>query len=306
MLLHTSDPISFPELNIEVDPIRTIDLFGKFSIHLYALCIALGLILAIWYGGKRVRQFGTNFDTAVDGILFIVPLAILGARLYYCVFEWESYASDPISILYIWKGGLAIYGGVIFAALGIFIFCKWKKLKMGAILDITSLGFLIGQSIGRWGNFFNREAFGAETDFFLRMGLHRVVSATGSISYSPTVHYYHPTFLYESVWNAIGFVLLHFLSKKRQYDGQVALGYVAWYGLGRFFIEGLRTDSLYWGPFRVSQVLALLSFIAAATVLLINLRRKHDPAKLQVNITAARLAQQEAEKEDQTDPESAE
>ena len=189
---------------------------------------------------------------------------------------------NGISISTIWEGGLAIYGGVIFAALGILLYCKWKKVTIGATMDITALGFLIGQSCGRWGNFFNREAFGAETDSFLRMGL--LDSATGVTTY------YHPTFLYESLWNVTGFVLLHFLSKKRKFDGQIALGYVAWYGLGRTFIEGLRTDSLYWGPFRVSQMLALVSFVVAAGLLLYNAFRPHDPAKLQVNITAARMA----------------
>ena len=131
-----------------------------------------------------------------------------------------------------------------------------KKLKIATVLDITLLGFFIGQILGRWGNFFNREAFGAATDSFFRMGLYNTV--TGSWEY------YHPTFLYESVWNLVGFILLHFLSKRRKYDGQIALGYCAWYGLGRCFIEGLRVDSLYWGPFRVSQVLAGLTCVAAS------------------------------------------
>ena len=151
-----------------------------------------------------------------------------------------------------------------------------------AMLDLVSLGFLIGQSIGRWGNFFNREAFGAETDTFLRMGLMN--------RYTGDVTCYHPTFFYESLWNAIGFLLLHQLSKKRQYDGQIALGYAAWYGLGRAFIEGLRTDSLYWGPFRVSQLLAAVSCFAAVSVLLWLNLRPHDPSKLFVNVAAAQYA----------------
>ena len=163
--------------------------------------------------------------------------------------------------MYIWKGGLAIYGGVLGALLGVAVFCKVKKIKLPALLDLVSLGFLIGQSIGRWGNFFNREAFGAETSSFLRMGL------TDSLTGKTTYH--HPTFLYESLWNALGFVLLHFLSKKRTFDGQIALGYALWYGLGRTFIEGLRTDSLYipGTALRVSQLLAALSCLAAAAVL---------------------------------------
>jgi phosphatidylglycerol:prolipoprotein diacylglycerol transferase len=163
--------------------------------------------------------------------------------------------------LYIWQGGLAIYGGVLGAIVGVAVFCKFKKIKLPALLDLVSLGFLIGQSIGRWGNFFNREAHGSATDIFCRMGLLN--------KWTGVVEYYHPTFLYESLWNAAGFVLLHFLSKKRKYDGQIALGYVAWYGLGRAFIEGLRTDSLMWGPVRVSQALAAVSCLAAVTILVI-------------------------------------
>ena len=148
-------------------------------------------------------------------------------------------------------------------------------MKLPALLDLVALGFLIGQSIGRWGNFFNREAFGAPTESFLRMGLFNTLTQSWE--------YYHPTFLYESLWNAAGFVLLHFLSRKRQYDGQIALGYVAWYGLGRAFIEGLRMDSLYWGSFRVSQVLAGISCVAAVSVLLWQHFKPHPPENLLVN-----------------------
>ena len=270
--------ISFPSLGIEIDPARALTL-GPVSINLYGLIIACGLLLAVVYATKRSRQFGLKSDDLIDGVLFIVPFAIICARLYYCIFEWDSYKDNPIEILYIWNGGLAIYGGVIGAALGIIVFSKVKKVNIGAVLDITSLGFLIGQSIGRWGNFFNREAFGAETDSFLRMGLTN--ARTGAITYV------HPTFLYESLWNAAGFVLIHFLSKKRKYDGQVALLYVAWYGLGRTFIEGLRQDSLYWGNFRVSQMLAAIScFAAVAALMAFGFFWKPDPAKMQVNKVA--------------------
>ncbi len=266
--------ISFPWMHFQWDPSRTLDI-GPVSIHLYGLVIALGMVLAVLYGCKRGKEFGISVDDITDGVLYIVPFAILCARLYYCVFSWETYADNPISILYIWQGGLAIYGGVLGAILGVAVFCYFKKIKLPALLDLVALGFMIGQSIGRWGNFFNREAFGAATDSFFRMGLYNTV--TGSWEY------YHPTFLYESAWNAAGFVLLHFLSKKRKYDGQIALGYAAWYGLGRAFIEGLRVDSLYWGPFRVSQVLAAVSCLAAVTVLMIQAFRPHDPKNLFVN-----------------------
>ena len=280
--------ISFPGLGIVWDPGKTLSI-GPLSFHYYGLLIALGLILAVLYAWKRSKEFGIRADDLTDGVLWIVPFSVICARLYYCVFKWEDYASDPLSILYIWNGGLAIYGGVIGAVVGVTVFAKARKIKLPALLDIVALGFLIGQCIGRWGNFFNREAFGAETDWFLRMGL--LNSATGEVTY------HHPTFLYESVWNLIGFVILHFASKKRKYDGQIALGYVAWYGFGRTVIEALRTDSLYWGEFRVSQLLAAVSCFAAAMVLLIMMVREHDPEKLFVNQVATKEAEAAEEEE---------
>ena len=273
--------ISFPALGIALDPPRSIAL-GPLSIHFYGMIIAFGLILAVVYATRRSKQFGIKEDDVLDGVLYVTPFAVLCARAYYCIFSWEHYADDPIRLLYIWEGGLAIYGGVLGAAIGVTVLCRVKRIKLPAMLDLVSLGCLIGQSIGRWGNFFNREAFGAETDTFLRMGLMN--------RYTGDVTYYHPTFFYESLWNAIGFLLLHQLSKKRQYDGQIALGYAAWYGLGRAFIEDLRTDSLYWGPFGVSQLLAAVSCFAAVSVLLWLNLRPHDPSKLFVNIAAAQHA----------------
>ena len=228
--------ISFPGLGIEIDPTRAFSL-GPLNIHMYGLIIACGLIAAVLYACRRSKQFGLKEDDIIDGVLWVTPFAILCARVYYCVFSWDMYKDNPISMLYIWEGGLAIYGGVLGAILGVVVFCKCKKISVAALLDLVALGFLIGQSAGRWGNFFNREAFGAPTESFLRMGLFN--------NFTGAVEYYHPTFLYESVWNIVGFVLLHFLSKKRRYDGQIALGYAAWYGLGRAMIEGLRMDSLW-------------------------------------------------------------
>lgn len=273
--------ISFPSLGISLDPPRTFSL-GPVTLHLYGLVIAVGLLLAVLYSLRRCKQFGLKQDDLLDGVLWVTPFAIICARAYYVAFTWEAYADNPISALYIWEGGIAIYGGVLGAVLGIAILCKVKKLKFAAVMDLVLLGFLIGQSMGRWGNFFNREAFGAPTDSFLRMGLFN--SATSQWEY------YHPTFLYESVWNLAGLVMLHFWSKKRRYDGQIALGYVAWYGLGRAWIEGLRMDSLYWGDFRVSQVLAAASCLVATAVLIYQHFRPHDPAQLYVNQIAAQQA----------------
>ena len=281
--------IEFPGLGLTLNPPAGFSI-GSFEVRFYGLIIAMGLILAVCYALRRKEQFGLSEDDLLDGVLWIAPFAIACARLYYCAFEWEQYAANPISILYIWEGGIAIYGAVIGAAIGVIIHCKvFKKISVLATLDLVSLGFMIGQMMGRWGNFFNREAHGGVTDSFLRMGLINPVTGQGA--------YYHPTFLYESLWNLVGVILIHFLSKKRKYDGQVALYYVAWYGLGRAMIEGLRTDSLWWGNFRVSQVLAAASCLAAVILLMVMAFRPHDPADLFVNKLAAKKAAAEAETE---------
>ena len=279
--------IEFPGLGLTLNPPAGFHI-GSFEVRFYGLIIALGLILAVVYALSRKEQFGISEDDLMDGVLWIAPFAIVCARLYYCAFEWDMYKDNPISILYIWEGGLAIYGAVIGAAIGVIIHCKLiKKISVLAVLDLVSLGFMIGQMLGRWGNFFNREAHGGVTDSFLRMGLIHPELGIGE--------YYHPTFLYESLWNLVGFILIHFLSKKRKYDGQVALYYVAWYGLGRALIEGLRTDSLWWGNFRVSQVLAAGSCLIAVVLLILLAFRPHDPANLFVNKVAAKKAAGEAQ-----------
>ena len=291
--------ISFPGLGLTMDPPQGFNL-GPLYINIYGILIALGLMTAVVYACRRCAKFGLKEDDILDGVLWVTPLAIVCARLYYVIFEWRQYAADPISVLYIWKGGLAIYGGVIGALVGVAVLCKVKRIKLPALLDLVALGFLIGQAIGRWGNFFNREAFGSEATHFLRMGLEK----------NGVVTYVHPTFLYESLWNTLGFLLLHKLSQKRKYDGQIALGYVAWYGLGRALIEGLRTDSLYWGSFRVSQVLAAISCLVAVVVMIVIALRKPDPANLCVNRMAAAAEAEEAEAEEteveETEEEAAE
>lgn len=271
-------PIEFPLFGININPPVGFSI-GGVKIHFYGILIGIGLMLAVFYGWKRCKQFGIKQENITDGILYIVPFAILCARLYFCILKWKQYAPNPISVLYIWEGGLAIPGGIIGAVIGIFVFCRFRKIKAGAMLDLVFLGFLIGQSIGRWGNFINREAYGEETNIFLRMGLFLDADRVGTLQ----MHYYHPTFLYESLWNALGFVLLHRLSKKRKYDGQIALCYVAWYGLGRAAIEGLRTDALGWDTVRFTQLLALVAGIAAVVVLAVLWRKPHAPEQLYVN-----------------------
>ena len=278
--------ISFPFLGIEVNPPRTLSI-GPLTAHYYGLIIAIGLILAIGYACKRSKEFGLTEDHVLDGALWVTPFAFVCARAYYVAFSWEDYADNLISVLYIWEGGIAIYGGVIGAIIGMWAFSKIKKIRFTAVLDLILMVFLLGQSIGRWGNFMNREAFGAATDSFFRMGLFN--TRTGAWEY------YHPTFLYESVWNLIGFVILISICHKRKYDGQIALCYAAWYGLGRSIIEGLRVDSLWWGPFRVSQVLAAVTCVTAVSILIWQHFKPHDPADLFGNQVAAREAEQTSE-----------
>jgi len=256
--------IHFPMFgdNFIIDPPSYITIFGR-NIYWYGIIIGLGFLLAVFYAMRRCNQFGLTQDNVLDMLLAAVPSAIVGARLYYVVFNPENYFGPGKwgNIIKIWEGGLAIYGGIIFAVIALIIVCKARKIPVLPMLDIGGLGLLIGQAIGRWGNFMNREAFGAATDIFCKMGF----------LVGDSVVYVHPTFLYESLWNIIGFIALHFVSKKfRKFDGQIFTMYIGWYGLGRFLIEGLRTDSLYLGntDIRVSQLLALICFGAAVILLL--------------------------------------
>lgn len=277
--------ITFPGLGLSFNPDRVAFYIGQKGIYWYGIIIAAGFLLAVLYAMRRSKQFGLTQDDIIDMLLWAVPLAVIGARAYYCIFSWELYRDDPIRVLYIWEGGLAIYGGIIGAVIGLLISTKWKKISTAAMLDVGGLGLLIGQSIGRWGNFMNREAFGEITDSFLRMGL---TDLNGKVTY------YHPTFLYESLWNGLGLLLLHFYSKRRKYDGQIFTMYVGWYGLGRLCIEGLRTDSLYFPGtnLRVSQLVAGICVLCAAVLLFYNkIFKEHDPEELYVHARAEREEQ---------------
>ena len=269
--------ISFPMLgDWSIDPSASFTLFGH-TFYWYGAIIAVGFILAMLYCARHCRRCGIEPDTLYDFLIWMIPIAIIGARLYYVIFQWGDYRAHPIDALKIWEGGLAIYGGVIAGLLTGIVWCRKKKIPFGAMADVCAPGLLIGQCIGRWGNFMNREAHGAVTEAFLKMGLQ---DAAGVVTY------YHPTFLYESVWNLIGFIGLHLFSKKRKFDGEVFLLYVAWYGLGRAWIEGLRTDSLYLFStgIRVSQLVAIVSFLAAAGILAwVLLKKKPAPDALYVN-----------------------
>lgn len=280
----TDATITFPLLgeDFKLNPSSSFTLFGR-EFYWYAVIIAVGFLLAALYIFKSAKRFGLTQDNMIDMLMCGVIAGVVGARLYYVVFDFEAFRCDTfLDTLWecckIWEGGLAIYGGVIGGAVAICIYCWIKKRSPLPFLDIASLGLLIGQAVGRWGNFINREAYGysgVNVEVPWKMGLK--LSGQAPI-------YVHPTFLYESLWNIIGFLLIHFYSKKkRKYDGQVFLMYITWYGLGRTLIEGLRADSLMFGEVRVSQLFASITFVVGAVLLLINWVRGRDPQAMLVN-----------------------
>lgn len=291
-----ASPITFPNLGITVDPNPVaFTVFGK-SIYWYGIIIAAGFLLAVLYMMHRAKDFGITQDDVLDMVLWAVPIGVICARAYYCIFYWELYRDDPISVLYIWEGGLAIYGGIIGGALTLLVVAKVKKIPATVLLDLAAMAVIIGQFCGRWGNFMNREAFGAETDIFCRMGL---IAPDGSTIYV------HPTFLYESLWNLCVLIFLIIFERKgkRRYDGQCITLYFLLYGIGRTWIEGLRTDSLYIGAtnIRVSQGLSIALVIIALAYLIIQGRREHPPEKLYVNMRAAQEATEPNGGEEQTE-----
>lgn len=257
--------IEFPKLGwkFEINPeLVELDLFGfTLSIKWYGVIIAVGFLLAMIYALKRAKEFEINPDRMIDVVLVSAVFAFLGARLYFVLFSGElsAYLDDPAKIFRVWEGGLAIYGGVLAAFLTALWMCRLRKVNTLAMFDLASLGFLIGQGIGRWGNFFNQEAFGGNTD--LPWGMTgNLIQAGGNGSGYDTMEPVHPTFLYESLWCLLGLLVLHLVSKKMyKFKGEIFALYIMWYGAGRAVIEGLRTDSLMLGTIRVSQLLAILS-----------------------------------------------
>ena len=280
MMYARSDmPISFPGLfgEWEFNPSPVALDIGN-GIYWYGIIICFGLLLAVWFCGKQANRYGLTEDNVYDLIIWEIPFCIIGARLYYVIFYLDLYRNSDGSfdfgrMIAIWDGGLAIYGAVIVAFTVLWFFCKAKKISFGAFADLGVMGLLIGQAIGRWGNFMNREAFGAETTLPWRMRL-----------WTSTTEYIevHPTFLYESLWNLVGLMLILFvISKARSFDGENACFYFIWYGMGRAIIEGLRTDSLYFfdvslfgRPVRVSQVLSLVLVAVGFVVLVAGKRRQ--------------------------------
>lgn len=269
-----------------------------FNIYWYGFLIALGILIAIIYGMKKAPKIGLNPDRVTDAVIGGLIGAVIGARAYYVIFSLDNYIVNGKlqwgEIFSVRDGGLAIYGGIIGALLVGGIVAKIRKCNLPTLLDLVAPCFLIGQCIGRWGNFFNQEAFGSNTDLPWGMISNETRSyiathfSDGSVDPMLPVH---PCFLYESIWCLIGFILLHFLFKKRKFDGEIFLLYIGWYGLGRFFIEGLRTDSLYLFNIRVSQLIAGACVLASIVLIIIfRSSAKRNDSKLYVDTTESIIA----------------
>ena len=284
--------VQFPGLGLEFNINRVAFTIGGLGVYWYGVLIATGFLLALVFAFRYAVDFGIDADRLVDVVLVGSVCAVICARAYYVIFSpvpYESFA-DMIDIR---QGGLAIYGGVIGAAVFGGLACKWRKLPILPTFDLVAMGFLIGQSIGRWGNFVNQEAFGSNTS--LPWGMYsqatasylsswQTVLAQDGVIMDPSMPV-HPTFLYESIWCAVGFFALWAYMKKRRFNGEIALMYAAWYGAGRFWIEGLRTDSLMLPgmTLRVSQLIALISVLAAVAAIVI-IRRKIGKKELMVDL----------------------
>lgn len=277
--------VSFPGLGWTFNIPSEAFSIGNYSVKWYGIIIALGFTLAVIYGGRMAYKWKMSLDGMLDVLLWGTFLGIIGARVYYVAFEWDRYKDNIWDAFKIWEGGIAIYGGIIGALIGAMIACKLSKVDFRNLLDLGALGLLIGQGIGRWGNFMNQEAFGTNTDTALfRMTSPKITETllrdqAMLLEKGITVDPYmpvHPTFLYESVWCLLGFVILHFICKKyRKFKGEIFMLYGVWYGFERMVVEGLRTDSLYIPntTIRVSQALSALIILVAAAALIIDFVR---------------------------------
>ena len=282
--------VAFPGLGIDGGEVNSVafSLGENFSVMWYGVVIAFGMLMAIAYACYRCKQHGIKIDDLVDIAIFTIFFGVIGARLYYVAFNPTNFKTLG-DILNLRSGGLAIYGGIIAGALTIVVVCLVKKISWLQLFDCAGPGVMLAQAMGRWGNFFNGEAYGSIVEeghplYFLRMGL--ISSNTYNDFGTSQMVYVHPCFLYESLWNILGFVLINLVYKKKKFDGQNALYYIAWYGFGRMFIEGLRTDALYIGQtgIRVSQLLGFLLFAVATALIIMGLIyvKNHPDSKLAV------------------------
>lgn len=264
-----TDTIKFPGLGLELDVNRVALQIGDISIYWYAVIIAVGFLLALLFMYKNAKQFGIDMDRGIDVIFIAMVLGIIGARAYFVAFQWDMYKDNLAEIFNIRGGGLGFYGGIIGGIIGIFVGCRLRKVNFMAFLDLAAGAVLIGQGIGRWGNFVNGECFGTNTTLPWGMTSANIMSYIMThtseqmgADVDPTIPV-HPTFFYEFAWCMLGLIVYCLVMKKRRVDGEMFVFYIGWNGFGRMWIEGLRTDSLMIGSFRVSQLLGALMTAAA-------------------------------------------
>lgn len=253
---------------------RTILSIGSFHIYWYSVLIALGIIIGLYLLIKEAKKQNISKDTIIDIAFYTIIWGIIGARIYYVIFNIKPYLSNPLSILYIWEGGLAIYGGIIGGFITLIYQTKKKNIKLSKLTDMIVPSLILAQAIGRWGNFFNQEAHGSivSLEFLKKLHLPNFIIKGMYINGK----YYHPTFLYESLWCLLGFILLIIIRKlyNKRKDGTLTYIYLIWYGIGRFFIESLRTDSLYLGIFRISQIVSIIIIIIGIIGIIYNKRKE--------------------------------
>ena len=257
--------VSFPQLGIDLNINRVAFYFSGIPVYWYGIIIALSLVAGVALASLAAKKIGENTDIPLDLAIFCGPLAIVFARLYYVAFNLDYYLANPAEIFNLRGGGIAIYGAIIGAVIAALVYCRVKKYNSLTVFDIGAVGLICGQMTGRWGNFFNQEAFGGNTNLPWGMISENTISYLKELqlegaNVNPHIPV-HPTFLYESLWSFVVLVILFKIIKHRRFSGQVFFAYASLYGLGRFFIEALRTDSLMLGPIRVSQALALVSVI---------------------------------------------
>ncbi|MCR6095132.1 prolipoprotein diacylglyceryl transferase [Salipaludibacillus agaradhaerens] len=240
---------------------------GPLTVYWYGLLIGLGALIGYLIANREAKKRGMPADMFADLLLFALPAAIVGARIYYVIFRWEQFAENPVRVFYIWEGGLAIHGGLIGALLTAYIYAKIKGLSFWKIADIAAPSIILGQAIGRWGNFVNQEVYGGEVSrsFLENLMLPDFIINQMYIQGA----YHHPTFLYESVWNIIGFILLLWLRRVNLRRGELFISYAIWYSVGRFFIEGIRTDNLLiFDVIRTAQIVSIITVIGGIIILI--------------------------------------
>lgn len=248
---------------------------GSISVKWYGVIIASAVVIALLLALSEANKRKMDKEIIVDLLIWAIPISIISARIYYVIFEWDFYKNNLGEIVKIWHGGIAIYGALIGAVLTAIIFSRIKKISFWQLADVVAPSLIIAQAIGRWGNFMNQEAHGAETTRSFLESLHLPDFIINQMYIDGA--YYQPTFLYESLWNVLGFIVLLIIRRTKIRRGELFLGYVIWYSFGRFFIEGMRTDSLMWGDFRVSQVLSLLLIVLSIGIIIYRHMKMNPP-----------------------------